>query len=69
MPDESELREPRVPNQSLYRAGKESDLTNVTVEKLQEAAERGVRIDITSSKPGEVKAQVNKIAVKGDDER
>jgi hypothetical protein len=58
----------RIFNRTLYRQGKGADLTQVPVSKLQEAAERGVRIDLTSSKPGEVKARVNKIVVKGDDE-
>ncbi len=37
------------------------------MEKLQKAAERGVQIDITESKPGKVTARVDKVVVKGDD--
>lgn len=65
---EDKTDQPRVPNQSLYRKGREADLTKVPLQDLNEAAKRGIRINITSSKPGEVKAQVNKIVVKGDDE-
>lgn len=68
MVEDETPKEPRVPTQTLYRRGKEADLTGITVQKLQEAAERGIRIDVTSSEHGKVKAEVNKIVVKGDDE-
>ena len=55
---------------SWSRKGREADLTDVSVKKLQKAAEeRGVRIDITESRPGKIKAQVNKVVIKGDDEQ
>ena len=59
----------RLFNQTWYRGGREADITNVPVGKLQEAAEkRGVRIDLTESRQGTVKAKINKIVVGGDDE-
>lgn len=41
------------------------NVTNVPVEKLQRAAERGVRIDLTTSVEGKRVADVTKIAVEG----
>ncbi len=60
----------KVFRKSWSRKGREADLTDVSVHKLQKAAkERGVRIDITESTPKKIKAQVNKIIIKGDDEK
>lgn len=58
----------RVFRRTWYRGGREADISNVSVGKLQNAAGRGVRIDITESKPGGVKAKIHKIVVEGDDE-
>lgn len=58
----------RIFRHSWYRGGREADISNVSVEKLQKAAERGVRIDFTETGGNEVKAKIHKIAVKGDDE-
>ncbi|RLI43990.1 hypothetical protein DRO61_12680 [Candidatus Bathyarchaeota archaeon] len=60
----------KVYKKSWSRKGREADLTDVPVRKLQKAAEeRGVRINITELTPGKIKAQVDKVVVKGDDEK
>lgn len=41
------------------------NVTDIPVEKLQRAAERGVRIDLTTSVKGKVVADVAKVAVEG----
>lgn len=41
------------------------NLTNVPVEKLQKAAERGIRIDLTTSVEGKRVADVTKVVVEG----
>lgn len=52
----------------LQRGKREVDLTNVPVEKLQKAAEKGYRVDVTDSQPGKTRGFLHKIIVKGDDE-
>jgi len=59
----------KVFNKSWSRKGRKADLTNVSVGKLQKAAKRGVRINITESKPKKIIAQVDKVVIKGDDEK
>lgn len=54
---------------SWFQRGKrEVDLTNVPVEKLQRAAEKGYRVDVTDSQTGKTRGFLHKIIVKGDDE-
>ncbi len=53
---------------SWLRKGREADLTDVPLEKLQAATKRGVTIDITESTPGKVTAQVHKVIVEGHDQ-
>ena len=51
---------------SWWRGGREADLTNVPVEKLQKAAERGWEVNITESKKGLLRGILNKKVIKGD---
>lgn len=57
------------PRKSWYRKGRNVDISNIPIGKIEEAAKRGIRIDITKSNKGKLTADVNKIIIKGDDER
>lgn len=46
------------------RRGKQADLTNISVGKLQDAAKRGIQIDEVNVENGRVTARVNKIVIK-----
>lgn len=59
----------KVTNPSLYRKGRTNvNLTGVSVNKLYEAAKRGIRIDKIKLVSGEIKADIDKIVIQGDDE-
>ena len=55
---------------SFLRRGRVADLSDVPIGKIQrDAEERGIRIDLQDSVSGRRTAQVNKVVVRGDDER
>jgi len=59
----------KIPLSSWLRKGREANLTNVPVEKIQKAAkERGIRVDNLKNRGGKVTGEVNKVVIKGNDE-